>query len=977
MNKFERTFGDGYKGAPSSMKKDMLRRVEAGENPEVVREYYLKQGRKAMEAAKRPVGGKAPEVASGGAMPEAAPTPKLTTEEIIRIMSGQAGKSEETPADKPAGEREVPTSEPASDKEGTGEKTPLTEEADSEESPEFDNEESQVSQRDEALRIDEEFNDDEQEKAQRAIGIEVENILDGRSKEETLEYFDRNIEHVKQEIADLERKLQYSKGDEERRLGRWIAEAQADLASMERRRGLVSNYEPTDEANTELEQHDGEPLLEQAAGGVIDDLNPFPDELRPFLSEDDQRLLDLVENTDFVGRDQMFNQIVGRASAERARQEAAADAEVQRQEALDRFRRRASGDEHGLEGDNDEEADPDYVVTPKPRPEGVRDDDTVASVSELLENAEALRDEYERRLSQLDPNDPIRARFEAALEDQKKQVEGFRKRLEYAKEFADLETIEEAIPAGEKEATRINIWEKLKDRNAFKKIVRRAKAAVFAIIATATMLGGVATMMSQTAYAADSAQDTMASNSAAVELVDLTADQEQQASENDGGVSQEKALEELAEQLGVKIEDLEVDSNYEVAWNGVTYNYDEYYGYGDRNNKVSWNAFGMSREELYDAKDDNLTANEMYKIAYAQPEVLASFVADFPTLLEECGLSADLTAYEIDDIISNREDGGEIQKKLLAAFKRMLESDNVKFEYTLAQGTVGTPYMTVAEDETPAGHYLAMDEKTREDEPQVVLTYSVRSDDGTINEYTAHYNLRCGFQPNNYNEGEPTAITYTNEIPTPDQTPTPEPTAITYTNEIPTPDQTPTPEEPEKPPVTPPEEPVTPPEEPEEPEEPEKPPVTPPEEPVTPPGPLPEPEPEPIDPPIPPEPGPIPPEPKPTPLPPDPTPPPETEEVKNPEELEENSELGANGEVGETGAVEQEKPPQSPAPVETPEDNKDKTETEMQPDNTLTQEEQDQAHQEQENDNNNEIVEGPTGDALDDYINSLLNGDGN
>ncbi len=954
MNKFERTFGDGYKGAPSSMKKDMLRRVEAGENPEVVREYYLKQGRKAMEAAKRPVGGKAPEVASGGAMPEAAPTPKLTTEEVMRIMSGQAGKSEETPADKPAEEREVPTSEPTSDKEGTGEKTPSTEESDSEESSEFDNEESQVSNRDEALRIDEEFNDDEQEKAQRAIGIEVENILDGRSKEETLEYFDRNIEHVKQEIADLERKLQYSKGDEKRRLGRWIAEAQADLASMERRRGLVSNYEPTDEANTELEQQDGEPLLEQAAGGVIDDLNPFPDELRPFLSEGDRRLLGLVENTDFIGRDQMFNQIVGRASAERARQEAAADAEVQRQEALDRFRRRASGDEHGLEGDNDEEADPDYVVTPKPRPEGVRDDDTVASVSELLENAEALRDEYERRLSQLDPNDPIRARFEAALEDQKKQVEGFRKRLEYAKEFADLETIEEAIPAGEKEATRINIWEKLKDRNAFKKIVRRAKAAVFAIIATATMLGGVATMMSQTAYAADSAQDTMASNSAAVELVDLTADQEQQASENDGGVSQEKALEELAEQLGVKIEDLEVDSNYEVAWNGVTYNYDEYYGYGDRNNKVSWNAFGMSREELYDAKDDNLTANEMYKIAYAQPEVLASFVADFPTLLEECGLSADLTAYEIDDIISNREDGGEIQKKLLAAFKRMLESDNVKFEYTLAQGTVGTPYMTVAEDETPAGHYLAMDEKTREDEPQVVLTYSVRSDDGTINEYTAHYNLRCGFQPNNYNEGEPTAITYTNEIPTPDQTPTPE--------------------EPEEPPVTPPEEPeepeeppVTPPEEPEEPEEP---PVTPPEEPGTPPGPLPEPEPEPIDPPIPPEPEPIPPEPE-------PTPPPETEEVKNPEELEENSELGANGEVGETGAVEQEKPPQSPAPVETPEDNKDKTETEMQPDNTLTQEEQDQAHQEQENADNNEIVEGPTGDALDDYINSLLNGDGN
>ena len=419
-------------------------------------------------------------------------------------------------------------------------------------------------------------------------------------------------------------------------------------------------------------------------------------------------------------------------------------------------------------------------------------------------------------------------------------------------------------------------------------------------------------------------------------------------------------MEELAEQLGVKIEDLEVDSNYEVAWNGVTYNYDEYYGYGDRNNKVSWNAFGMSREELYDAKDDNLTANEMYKIAYAQPEVLASFVADFPILLEECGLSADPTAYEIDDIISNREDGGEIQKKLLAAFKRMLESDNVKFEYTLAQGTVGTPYMTVAEDETPAGHYLAMDEKTREDEPQVVLTYSVRSDDGTINEYTAHYNLRCGFQPNNYNEGEPTAITYTNEIPTPDQTPTPEPTSITYTNEIPTTDQTPTPEEPEEPPVTPPE----------EPEEPEEPPVTPPEEPGTPPGPLPEPEPEPIDPPIPPEPEPIPPEPE-------PTPPPETEEVKNPEELEENSELGANGEVGETGAVEQEKPPQSPAPVETPEDNKDKTETGMQPDNTLTQGEQDQAHQEQEDANDQEITEGPTGDALDDYINSLLNGGGN
>ena len=134
MRKFDRTFEGDFKEAPAFMKKEMMRRVEAGESPEAVREYYHEQGRKMAEAAKRPVGGKTPEVASAGAMPEAAPTPKLTTEENRRIMSGQAGKSEETPADRPAAEREVPTSEPASDKEGTGEKTPLTEEADSEES---------------------------------------------------------------------------------------------------------------------------------------------------------------------------------------------------------------------------------------------------------------------------------------------------------------------------------------------------------------------------------------------------------------------------------------------------------------------------------------------------------------------------------------------------------------------------------------------------------------------------------------------------------------------------------------------------------------------------------------------------------------------------------------------------------------------------------------------------------------------------
>ena len=49
----------------------------------------------------------------------------------------------------------------------------------------------------------------------------------------------------------------------------------------------------------------------------------------------------------------------------------------------------------------------------------------------------------------------------------------------------------------------------------------------------------------------------------------------------------------------------------------------------------------------------------------------------------------------------------------------------------------------------------------------------------------------------------------------------------------------------------------------------------------------------------------------------------------------------------------------------------------MKPDGTLTQEEQDQAHQDQENANDQEITEGPTGDELDDYINSLLNGGGN
>lgn len=86
----------------------------------------------------------------------------------------------------------------------------------------------------------------------------------------------------------------------------------------------------------------------------------------------------------------------------------------------------------------------------------------------------------------------------------------------------------------------------------------------------------------------------------------------------------------------------------------------------------------LNRSDLYG--DDNAVANALYGQCHNQPELLAATISAYPTLVKNCGLNSS-DALELDRMMDYDSDGGEIQAKLLAELKRMLESGQVKYDY--------------------------------------------------------------------------------------------------------------------------------------------------------------------------------------------------------------------------------------------------------------------------------------------------------
>lgn len=654
------------------------------------------------------------------------------------------------------------------------------------------NEPDETARREESLKVEAEAN----AKAAREEGYkqaqrEIANILNGRSIEQAISDYEADITNLNEEIEFMEKRVYLDPEAQEAHQQR-ISEAKADLVSMQRRQDIVKNLQT---GENPVDMAEGAPVRfdRQAASGALDDNNPVTETSSEALAED----------------------------------EVAADAAAEDSEAVD----------------DKEKVDSLDDLIRQAYDETVRDveskgnwDERIAELSEEIEQVREYITMNEANVAalivqrdQLGKNNPNRNTYDAQILVVEKSIKAYKNRYKIleAKRAAAQAVAEkhqdEAETAGAdlgKETLKKNIFERLKSKQAFKNLAKRAAVFALALVISGGIISGTI------------------SKAKAVDEVDN--DPSKQASEGAIKASRTEDLykklgiefdessaseaEEAVAESGITIEDLsELGANYETAENGVFYNYDEYNGYGNRADKHSWNAFGMDKSYLYESQDVDETANAIYKIAHEQPEVLATFVSNYPTLLAECGLNENLTAKEIDDLISNSEDGGKLQQKLLDAFEQLLESDNTSFEFSLATNRVQTPYMVLDKGNNPAGHRLAMDERTRANEPQVKVTYTTQDKDGNSVVYAMYLNLECGFQPNIFQEspivtpaGKPEVVVA--QTPTTPEVAPNEPHTPIMVVELQTPEEEekPSQQTPETPPDTPPAPPEDPPKIPEE-----------------------------------------------------------------------------------------------------------------------------------------------------------------
>lgn len=100
-------------------------------------------------------------------------------------------------------------------------------------------------------------------------------------------------------------------------------------------------------------------------------------------------------------------------------------------------------------------------------------------------------------------------------------------------------------------------------------------------------------------------------------------------------------------------------------------------------------------------------ANELYRVCFQQPEVLAATMSAFPQHLRTIGIE-DADPAHLDDLIDS-ENGGEIQRVLLDLLKELLEDPNTQFAFAEWSGQVDMIYMDQRDPDAPdssSNYYL-------------------------------------------------------------------------------------------------------------------------------------------------------------------------------------------------------------------------------------------------------------------------------
>lgn len=501
--------------------------------------------------------------------------------------------------------------------------------------------------------------------------------------------------------------------------------------------------------------------------------------------------------------------------------------------------------------------------------------------------------------------------------------------VEVAETEVTPESGEQELSAEQRESLRNRVLEKLKGRGGWKKFARQVKAAVAAVIVSVAMLSGV--VAGATTVAAAAGNDgavgvNEASRAAFTQMIN------EQAPMTLNGVMLN------AEDVGDVTRDLRMEQA-----DGTKYDYFEF----NSDQKHGKNNFGTDKSEFYGDREG--TASALLEICRNQPETLAATVSAYPSILEACGLDGNLTAKQIDDLLSNGDKGGEIQQKLLEALEAKLMDEGTQFDFYQEYDQEKSYYMYNMKPgdppQTPATMGLQAVLTQRHGEKQVKIAVPVLDANGNVVRYEAgDFNMPCGFQLNieYVPQGTPTRETMP-PVYNPGSPETPAPgTPVAPTPETPVPivPETPveTPETPVETPETPTETPETPTPETPKPSEPT---------PETPKPSEPEPEPE-----------------KPT----------ETVKLKDAEnEIRKVENSGQKTEIEQTENVRNERPIETETSVTTPEGSDQAVADQARPGLGTSAEEQAAASAAQQEANRNEITAEPTNDEFANMVNTILN----
>lgn len=166
-------------------------------------------------------------------------------------------------------------------------------------------------------------------------------------------------------------------------------------------------------------------------------------------------------------------------------------------------------------------------------------------------------------------------------------------------------------------------------------------------------------------------------------------------------------------------------------------------------NSVNEASEGLSQQEITDSTpvdnvDYDQLINDLYLICYNQPETLASTMSCFPSLLRACSITTD-DPLAIDDLISNDENGGEVQENLMFQLQGLLEDPETELAVASWTGRallLGMETIDPAQPLTPANIRLSWYEQDIEDGQILGVAHPLDSGDKEF----GYFYLPGGFQ---------------------------------------------------------------------------------------------------------------------------------------------------------------------------------------------------------------------------------------